>query len=60
MLDKEFFETIKQAEGEEVTLVANLVTKANVLKRRSEECAEEREKLKKALKVLQDKWKKLE
>ena len=42
MLDKEFVETIKQAEGKEVTLVASLVTKA---KRHSEECAEEREKL---------------
>ena len=42
MLDKEFFETIKQAEGKEVTLVASLVTKA---KHHSEECAEEREKL---------------
>ena len=60
MLDKEFVETIKQAEGKEVTLVASLVTKANALKRRSEECAEEREKLKEALKVLQDKRKKLE
>ena len=60
MLDKEFVETIKQAEGKEVTLVASLVTKANVLKRRSEECVEEREKLKEALKVLQDERKKLE
>ena len=60
MLDKEFIETIKQAEGKEVTLVASLVTKANALKRCSEECAEEREKLKEALKVLQDKRKKLE
>ena len=60
MLDKEFVETIKQAEGKEVTLVASLVTKANALKRHSEECAEEREKLKEALKVLQDKRKKLE
>ena len=33
MLDKEFVETIKQAEGKEVTLVASLVTKANALKR---------------------------
>ena len=60
MLDKEFVETIKQAEGKEVTLVASLVTKANALKCRNEECAEEREKLKEALKVLQDKRKKLE
>ena len=52
MLDKEFVETIKQAEGKEVTLVASLVTKENVLKRCSEECAEEREKLKETLKVL--------
>ena len=60
MLDKEFVETIKQAEGKEVTLVESLVTKANVLKRRSKECVEEREKLKEALKVLQGKRKKLE
>ena len=60
MLDKEFAETVKQAEGKEVTLVASLVTKANALKRCSEECVEEREKLKEALKVLQDKRKKLE
>ena len=59
-LDKEFVETIKQAEGKEVTLVPSLVTKANALKRRSEECVEEREKLKEALKVLQVKRKKLE
>ena len=38
MLHKEFVETIKQAEGKEVTLVASLVTKVNALKRRSEEC----------------------
>ena len=60
MLDKEFVETIKQAEGKEVTLVESLVTKANVLKRRSTECVEESEKLKEALKVLQGKRKKLE
>ena len=42
MLYKEFVERIKQAEGKEVTSVASLVTKANALKRRSEECAEER------------------
>ena len=44
MLDKEFVDTIKQADGKEVTLVASLVAKANTLKRLSEECAEEREK----------------
>ena len=60
MLDKEFVETVKQAEGKEVTLVASLVTKANALKRRSEERAEERKIKKEALKVLQDKRKKLE
>ena len=54
MLDKEFVETVKQAEGKEVTLVAN------ALKRRSEERAEERKIKKEALKVLQDKRKKLE
>ena len=59
MLDKEFAETIKQAEEKEVTLVASLVTKANALKRCSEEHAEEREKSKEALKVLLDKRKKL-
>ena len=60
MLDKEFPETIKQAEGKEVTLVASLVTKANALKRGGEEHAEERKKSKEALKVLLDKRKKLE
>ena len=55
MLHKEFVETIKQAEGKEVTLVASLVTKANALKRCSEECVEKREKLKETLKVVQDK-----
>ena len=60
MLDKEFVETNKQAEVKEVTFVASLVTKANALKRRSEEFVEEIEKLKEALKVLQDKRKKLE
>ena len=60
MLDEEFVETMKQAEGKEVTLVASLVTKANALKRCSEECAKEREKLKETFKVLQDKRKKLE
>ena len=60
MLDKEVVETIKQAEGREVTLVASLVTNAKALKRRNEECAEEREKFKEAFKVLQGKRKKLE
>ena len=60
MLDKEFVDTIKQADGKEVTLIASLVTKTNALKCLSEECAEESEKLKEALKVLQDKRKKLE
>ena len=60
MLDKECVETLKQAEGKEITLVASLVTKANALKCCSEECAQEREKLKEALKVLQHKGKKLE
>ena len=57
---KEFVETIKQVEGKEVTLVASLVKKANLLKCHSKECADEREKSKEALKVLHDKRMKLE
>ena len=37
----------------------NLVVKANVLKRRSEECAAERKKLEEALEVLEQKIKKI-
>ena len=56
LLDKEFVEEVKQAE---IKGNMNLVVKANVLKRRSEECAAERKKLEEALEVLEQKIKKI-
>ena len=56
LLDVEFIKSVKEVEFKSDM---SLVVKANVLKRRSEECFDERKKLQEALGLMEEKREKL-
>ena len=58
-LDEEFVSCVKKAESvKDITQVSSLISKANALKRRSEELQQDAKKLDEAIELLQTKMRK--